>query len=219
MRFGPLPRMTTAGFVERRDLVLVLVGAVVVRRERRELGRARVDRLVGDAHAGREALRRAPRPRSTSQRYASWPSEKPSRFARRQSARSIAVELRAATSRSRSSTICEDLVEEPRIDAGDLVQPLDRHEPPQRGLDLEDAVGRGDRGREHELVVGERVELALGGIAVEAEPTGLERAHRLLQRLAERAADRHDLADRLHLRAEHRVRRPAASRTPSAGTW
>ena len=77
---------------------------------------------------------------------------------------------RRASSRSRPSSRepvallddLQDLVEEPRVDAGDLVQPLDRHEPPQRGLDLEDAVGRRDRGRQHQLVVGERVELALG---------------------------------------------------------
>ena len=66
--------------------------------------------------------------------------------------------------------------------------------------------GVGHRGGAHELVVVERVELVLGRVAVEAEPAGLERAQRLLQRLGERAADRHHLADRLHLRAEHRRR-------------
>src|SRR5215468_2542262 len=39
---------------------------------------------------------------------------------------------------------------------------------------------------------------------VEAGETGLERAQRLLQRLLEGAADRHDLADRLHRGGEHR---------------
>ena len=91
---------------------------------------------------------------------------------------------------------------------------------PQRGLDLEDAARAwAPRHAAHELVVGERVELALGRVAVEPAPPGLERAQRLLQRLGERAADRHHLADRLHLRAEHRRPRRAASRTPSAGPW
>ena len=47
---------------------------------------------------------------------------------------------------------------------------------------------------------------------LEAVAAGLERAHRLLQRLLEGAADRHRLADRLHLRAEHVARLPGTSR-------
>ena len=43
----------------------------------------------------------------------------------------------------------------------------------------------------------------LGGVGVEAGPALLERAHRLLQRLGEGAADAHDLAHRLHPGAEH----------------
>src|SRR5207253_1072199 len=81
----------------------------------------------------------------------------------------------------------EDLVAEPRIDASGLVDPLDRHEATERGFDLEDAFGRRNRGREHELVVAVAVELALGRIAVETETAGLERTHCFLQRLDERA--------------------------------
>ncbi len=62
------------------------------------------------------------------------------------------------------------------------------------------------------------VVLALGRVAVQPEPAGLEAAARLLHRLGERPADGHDLADRLHLRAEHARRARAASRTPSAGS-
>ena len=47
---------------------------------------------------------------------------------------------------------------------------LDRHELPQRGLDLEDPFGRRNRGRLHELVGAEGVVLAFDRIAVEAEP-------------------------------------------------
>ena len=42
-----------------------------------------------------------------------------------------------------------------------------------------------------------------GRVAVEPEPALLERPQRLLQALGERPPDRHHLADRLHLRAEH----------------
>jgi hypothetical protein len=100
----------------------------------------------------------------------------------------------------------QDLVDEPGIDAGHVVQPFDRYEPPECGLDLEDAVGRRDRGGLYEVVVGEHVVFALGRVAVDAEPAGLQRTRGLLQRLREGAADRHDLTDRLHLCAEHRRR-------------
>src|SRR5207253_10302764 len=55
--------------------------------------------------------------------------------------------------------------------------------------------------------VGHAEALAQLGVArlfarLEAEAPDLERAHRLLERLLERPADRHRLADRLHLRAE-----------------
>ena len=136
----------------RRDLVFVLVGAVVVRRVRVELGRAGVDRLVGDAHAGRETRGAHGRPRRRPRGYASCASEKPSRFARRQSARVMAVEADLGQPFALLDDL-QDLVAEPRIDARGLVHTFDRHEPPQRGLDLEDALGRGHRRRAHELVV------------------------------------------------------------------
>ena len=47
MRFGPLPRMMTFDLLVRIRLVAAFVGAVHVRRERLELGRARVDALEG----------------------------------------------------------------------------------------------------------------------------------------------------------------------------
>ncbi len=54
-----------------------------------------------------------------------------------------------------------------------------------------------------QFVVGQLVEQRLAGVAVQAEATLFERAQALLQRFRERAADRHRLADRLHLRTEH----------------
>ena len=80
------------------------------------------------------------------QRYASCASENPSCFAWRQSARVIASKPALGEPVALFDDL-EDLVAEPRVDAGGLVHALDRNEPPQRGLDLEDALGRGNRGR------------------------------------------------------------------------
>ena len=56
------------GAGERRDLVVVLVGAVVVRRPRRELRRARIHRLVRHLHTGGAPCARTRPARRTSQR-------------------------------------------------------------------------------------------------------------------------------------------------------
>ena len=61
-----------------------------------------------------------------------------------------------------------------------------------------------------QLVVGERVERRLGRVGVEPGPALLQRAQRLLQRLAERAADGHDLAHRLHAGARARPSAPGS---------
>ena len=78
-----------------------------------------------------------------------------------------------------------------------------RHAAAQQLADLEDAVGRRRGDRRQQVVVADRRQLGLGRVAVEPEAALLERAQRLLQALRERAADRHHLADRLHLGAEH----------------
>jgi hypothetical protein len=74
---------------------------------------------------------------------------------------------------------------------------------PLRRFEVEEPLGRRHRGAAHEFVVVERVVGNLAGVTVQAEPAGLEGPARLLHRLGERPAERHDLADRLHLRAEH----------------
>ncbi len=85
---------------------------------------------------------------------ASWASEKPSRLARRQSAR---LQLRPGRrSAAEPGPLVDDqgdLVEEPRVDPGGLVQPLDADAPPQGRLQLEGPVGGGDGGPAHQLVV------------------------------------------------------------------
>ena len=65
--------------------------------------------------------------------------------------------------------------------------------------DGEDPVGVRDLQQAAQLVVVERP------AEREAPAVLLERADRLLQRLLERAADRHDLADRLHLGRQRAV--------------
>ncbi len=88
-----------------------------------------------------------------------------------------------------------DLRQEPRIDLRVPVHLVDRHPDAERVGDVPQALG---------ARVGELVGDLLGvdRLEVEAVDADLEAAQRLLQRLLERAADRHHLADRLHLRRE-----------------
>ena len=86
----------------------------------------------------------------------------------------------------------------------DSCDALDRRAAAQRRLELKKGrSGVANAGLHDELVEREPVEVRLAGVAVQPEAPGLERAEALLQRLGERAADGHRLADRLHLRAEH----------------
>ncbi len=169
-----------------------------------ELRRAGIDGLVRDAHAGGQA-RRAHR------RRIGAPEERELRVGEAEllGVPPVGPAHRAEADAREAVALLDDqqdLVAEPRVDPGGLVHPLDRHEPAERGLDLEDALGGGHGRGADELVVVVVVELVLGRVAVEAEPAGFEGPQRLLQRFRERPADRHHLADRLHLRAEHRHR-------------
>ncbi len=111
-------------------LALLLVGAVHVRRERLELGRAGVDALVG-RHRGR-ARAASPRTASSSMpRIAGEVAiaeagalERPQHVARH----AAQPDQRRPT--CRSSTICGELGQEPRIDLGQLVE---RPRPSSRG--------------------------------------------------------------------------------------
>ena len=87
-----------------------------------------------------------------------------------------------------------DAEEEPLIDAGALVQVLDRPATAQRLCNIEDAIRRGARDEVLEVL------LVVGRLAVSAEAhmTLLEGAGGLLERFFERGADGHDLAHGLH---------------------
>ena len=73
----------------------------------------------------------------------------------------------------------------------------------QERADLLDPIGGGNRRLGEQFVVGQLGELRFGRITAETEPALFERTQRLLEALGEGAADRHHLADRLHLCAEH----------------
>ena len=210
MRLGPEPRMITAGFVARRDLALLVVGGVEVRRLRGELGGAGVDRLVDRADAERvphladDVLAQA----RGSRRSAA--SEKPCRLASASSS--------GSSSLGRGQLVGdlldqEELVDEPRVDLRGLEDLLGggaRADGLHDGVDP--AVGGHARPR--------RSSSALSpGVAGEGELAALllQRAQRLLQRLGEVAADGHGLADRLHGGGEGGSRRTGTSRRRSAG--
>ena len=161
--------------LEGRELVFVFVGAVVVRRERGELGRARVDGLVGDAHSRREA------------RGAHDVGRDRPEVRELDIAETVPLGLAPVGARHRREAELtqpiaffhdlEHLVEEPRIDPRDLVQAFDRDEFPERGLDLEDPFRRRNRGGGHQLLDAEAVVLAFDRITVQpARPDSRERS-------------------------------------------
>ena len=91
------------------------------------------------------------------------------------------------------------LLHEVRLDAGALEDLLVGRSLPDRLVHLEVALGVGNGEKLQKLV-----ERLLVEVLRKAEPrtTALERANRLLESLLVGLADRHDLADGLHLRAE-----------------
>ena len=89
-----------------------------------------------------------------------------------------------------------DLGEEPAIDPGVVVDFLQRHADAEGVGDVPQPLRRAGSASSSAMVV--RVD----GLEIEAVDAGLQAAQRLLQRFLEGAADRHHLADRLHLRGQ-----------------
>jgi hypothetical protein len=85
-------------------------------------------------------------------------------------------------------------MQEPAVDAGQVVDLVDGHAVGQRAGDGEHAVGRG--------VLQALADVALEVARVQAVHADVEHAHGLLDDLGEGAADGHHLADRLHLGAD-----------------
>ena len=166
--------------------------------------RAGVDALVDRPHAVRVAQRadvvlaRCPRARRAGDRRspsawraAATPARSPARQRRERAPRAL-DDLR-------------EVAQEPRIDPASARR-APRPEPPRRSASAT-AQGRSGRGTS---ICAHSASIALGAVRqrrrLEARVPDLERAERLLEALLEGAADRHHLADRLHLRGERRCR-------------
>src|SRR5215510_16170603 len=92
------------------------------------------------------------------------------------------------------------VLEEPRVDPRQRMNLARAHSAPERVTDGEQPI----RIRHAE----QAAQILVGHVAAERQGPAvlLERAHGLLQRLLEGAADGHRLADRLHLRGEPPIR-------------
>jgi hypothetical protein len=94
-----------------------------------------------------------------------------------------------------------DVLEEPGVDVGQRVDRVEGHPGEEGVADRPDPVAVGGRQGGADLVLAGASIVVPGVLAVaaEAEAAHFEAAERLLERFAEGPADRHDLADRLHL--------------------
>ena len=187
---------------------LLLVGAVQVRRERLEFRGAGVDPLVGGL---RPCSRRARATASSS--VPSMPPSSRSPNPARLSVRSMSRDMpRRPTSAGRALQLDDlrELREEPAVDLRELVELLDRpaaleraeerpHPPIVRHAQL--ALQR------PLLFLGRQPATGCGGCSGRraARSAELQRAERLHEGFLEGAADRHHLADRLHLRRQRPV--------------
>ncbi len=171
-----------------------VVGFVVVGRLAREFGSAGVDGLERGHHT-EQFTARAHRSLVRSGEVSDLRIGKSHAF---EQAECVSVELVEAQS-TQVLLHHDDVahtVDEPRVDAGGLMHALDLPAAAQRLGHVEDAVLRRAT---HQVVEGRLVEdlLALA-VGVQARAPVFQRAHGLTERFLERAADRHDLANRLH---------------------
>ncbi len=194
--------MITFGRVARRDLGLLVVGRVVVRRAGGELGRAGVDGLVDRPDAERVAQRRGPRPR------------RPARPQRGDLPVGEAVPLGPAQQLAASSAgALDDLRAAPRSSRRSGRGTTGRcrwpRAPPRRWRRAAAPAPPCRAGRRAASAAASSSGLSGGALRVAPvqKPAALrlQRAQRLLQRLGEVAADRHRLADGLHRRGQRRV--------------
>ena len=219
IRLGPLPRMTTFFFGVRLRLADLLVGAVHVRRERLELRRAGVDALVGRHEPARRAAAAGRAASGTPRMPAISTSPKPARLSvRSRSGRHLAG-TRPPARPACSSTISANCCRNQGSILRQLVHVLDRssrgrapRRPPtsaDRSAPRAACAARRRRRRRRPRRAGPNsrpVRL----------PSSSERT-RLQERFLEGAADRHRLADRLHLRRQRAVGLAGTSRSSSAG--
>ena len=200
-----------------RRLALLVVAAVQVRRRRRELAGAGVDHLVRRPTIHRPAtLARAAAsvsPRSVAELAIgeAHPLHAPRHRVRRPPAS-------AAYARSASTQLAH-LREEPRIDRRELVHLVDRRArararaSPGRCAPASAAAARRAASRSCRRRGGRPS--SASPVVQPGRPISSARSA-LLERFLEGAADRHRLADGLHLRREARARRSGTSRRRSA---
>ncbi len=100
-----------------------------------------------------------------------------------------------------------DVLQKPTVDVRPLMNLLQAESGFEGVADVPDALGRRRRQHAHDLVHRRLVRRApaVGAVAAQAETARFQAAQRFLQRLLEGAANRHRLADRLHLRRQRRV--------------
>ena len=190
------------------DLVLLLVGRVEVRRLAPRTRRRRCPPPSSPARMPvRQAQRAAPRPRSSPTSAPSARSEKPSRLARAQRARASPPRGRAqlAPARPRVSVMrfiwCRNHGSMPVGSAASLGRLARR---PARGTAAQPLPVRAQQ-CSRSVRAAPRARPGRRRARAAMPMPRLERAQPLEQRLGERAADRHDLAHRLHAGAEPAV--------------
>ena len=199
IRLGPLPRMITAGLLARRaprsPRRRTSSGTASWRRTRRR----RCRRSCRPAGCRARAARRGRRRRVIPRILPICRSEKPCRLASRSSS---GVSSAAAVDLGGDLVDQQQLVDEPGVDRGGLEDLLGRGAGADRVHHvLEPAVVRDAGLLEQRLLV----ELHPLLVPVERRVLALQGAQRLLQRLGEVAADRHRLADRLHVGGQRGV--------------
>ena len=174
-------------------VVEALVGRVQIGGAGRELGRAGVDALVDRPHALLDAaftdlvFGRLHQVREATIGEA----------ATLQLIQRLAIDVRQLRVIELQLDVDEllDLHQEPRVDARELMDLLHAHAHRERVADVPDALRPGLTELELDL-------LAVLRHLVHAVDADLESPQRLLERLLERATDRHHFADRLHLRGQ-----------------
>ena len=216
IRFGPEPRMSTFGRSRRRDLGLLVVGRVVVRRAARRTRRRRCRRSCRPAgrRAGAAASARRPRRPAPGRSAASCRSDRPCPLGPAQQRRRRAPARRRSRARSSTSAAIWSTNHGSMPGRrGDLLDGRARRAAPARRRRAGRRAGRAARSSSSSAS-------RRPGPAPVQKPAALVSIERsaLPQRLGEVAADRHRLADRLHRAWSARGRRRGTSRTRTAGS-
>ena len=198
---GPAPQDDHLAPVRGFRLALLLIGAVEVRRERGELGCARIDPFVG----GPQLVLLAPRGDCRRLHADNARHLLVAETGALEHLQHVGRHLPPADYAGRTPQLLQlrELGQKPAVDTGCLMDLLDRPAALQR---LEDrphpAVVRDD-----ELLPQPAIVIIVRTVLAEDQPlpTHLQGPHRLQEGFLERAADSHHLADRFHLRRQRPV--------------